>query len=366
MIPEVSVEPTNSTSSLSNRGKRIIFIDSLRGLTMFLVVYNHIAGFAFDIHDDFSYLCSLFRMPLFFFISGFLAYGIYDRILLRKRFTNRLLYQLLPTVVMCGLFTFGTTLGQSDNMRDLMADVYKNGYWFTWVAFQFFVLYMVVVCLFKTFKLQDKWYSLIFACIILSVPLLRSLLFRSGFLSSYLGEVLSIKFVLYYLPFFFFGLLMRNRLNSFLTAIKNKWVMMVMILGFLVMYWWHPGNFILIMIQGLVGVSILFRIFEYYKETFSSSTLLGRIMSLVGRYTLEIYLFHYFIVYSYSGLAVLPDFASVSSHWAIQLLVVFPLACITIGICLIVAKMIQISPPLYTLLFGRPKAANEGIVQSIN
>jgi len=57
--------------------QRLEWLDALRGFTMFLVVANHTYGFGFDTNTKYSMfmsLCLLFRMPLFFFISGFLAY----------------------------------------------------------------------------------------------------------------------------------------------------------------------------------------------------------------------------------------------------------------------------------------------------
>ena len=57
--------------------QRLEWLDALRGFTMFMVVTNHIYGFGFDTNTKYSMfmsVCLLFRMPLFFFISGFLAY----------------------------------------------------------------------------------------------------------------------------------------------------------------------------------------------------------------------------------------------------------------------------------------------------
>ena len=74
--------------------KRIEYIDAMRGFTMLLVVYSHILVFSYentliyDLHAGglnligagegnaltFNSLFVLFRMPLFFFISGFIIY----------------------------------------------------------------------------------------------------------------------------------------------------------------------------------------------------------------------------------------------------------------------------------------------------
>ena len=57
--------------------QRLEWLDALRGFTMLMVVTNHVYGFGFATNTKYSMfmsLCLLFRMPLFFFISGFLAY----------------------------------------------------------------------------------------------------------------------------------------------------------------------------------------------------------------------------------------------------------------------------------------------------
>ena len=59
--------------------KRINYIDALRGFTMLLVVYAHVAHFSFGVTSDNSVISALFRtfrMPMFFFISGYIAYRI--------------------------------------------------------------------------------------------------------------------------------------------------------------------------------------------------------------------------------------------------------------------------------------------------
>lgn len=57
---------------------RMRVFDAIRGLSMFLVVFGHVLG-CFDLGGYDSFLGSViltFRMPLFFFISGFLHIGL--------------------------------------------------------------------------------------------------------------------------------------------------------------------------------------------------------------------------------------------------------------------------------------------------
>jgi fucose 4-O-acetylase-like acetyltransferase len=56
--------------------ERIQYIDALRGFTMLLVVFAHVETFSFQYMENATFLgefFKLFRMPLFFFISGFIT-----------------------------------------------------------------------------------------------------------------------------------------------------------------------------------------------------------------------------------------------------------------------------------------------------
>lgn len=56
--------------------KRIEWIDALRGFTMILVVFSHVELFTFELDPPLfvNEVFISFRMPLFFFISGFIGY----------------------------------------------------------------------------------------------------------------------------------------------------------------------------------------------------------------------------------------------------------------------------------------------------
>ena len=57
--------------------KRIQYIDALRGFTMILVVFAHVLLWTFNLGNHETVIGSLFitfRMPMFFFISGYISY----------------------------------------------------------------------------------------------------------------------------------------------------------------------------------------------------------------------------------------------------------------------------------------------------
>ena len=54
---------------------RINYIDRIKGFAIFVVVFAHVLLFSFDIGDSLAYrFCASIEMPLFMFVSGFVAY----------------------------------------------------------------------------------------------------------------------------------------------------------------------------------------------------------------------------------------------------------------------------------------------------
>lgn len=117
----------------------------MRGFTMILVVYWHVICFVF--YQDLSFVDVFFisfRMPLFFFISGLLAYSVkYDKQLYIKRVTNRIYGQLIPTFVVGILYALTINV----TVSDFMLDPWKEGYWFTFCMFQVFLIYATLTYL---------------------------------------------------------------------------------------------------------------------------------------------------------------------------------------------------------------------------
>ena len=124
--------------------QRIEYIDAMRGFTMILVVYSHICHFCFgDSLLGFNAVFFLFRLPCFFFISGWLF-----ETMARKPFwqvtRRKMMVQLVPT------FIFLFLLAPPPEFFHQLGAV-KGGYWFTFVLFEFFILYMLAV------RLCRKW-----------------------------------------------------------------------------------------------------------------------------------------------------------------------------------------------------------------
>lgn len=127
----------------------------MKGMTMLLVVYGHILYFGYGEKYffnswQFNNVLMLFRMPLFFFVSGFLLYKA-DFLwnfsnswnFIKKKFR----VQVIPTLFWGGLFG----LFFSRSLWDMCCVYDKGGYWFTWALFEYFSFIWDYNCFFITY-----------------------------------------------------------------------------------------------------------------------------------------------------------------------------------------------------------------------
>ena len=119
--------------------KRIEYIDAMRGVTMFLVVLAHSAAFCFGGLDGniFIQVFQSFRMPLFFFISGFVFFkserfwsGKECYNFMKKKFSVQIISPLLFLLAYTYVFRLDFCTGIQTPM--------KMGYWFTFTLFEFY------------------------------------------------------------------------------------------------------------------------------------------------------------------------------------------------------------------------------------
>ena len=100
---------SKNISTTLNPTKRIEWIDALRGFTMILVVFSHIEVFGFGIPSNtVNSFFSQFRMPLFFFISGFIAFRageVWDRKYYTRQMLKKMRIQIIPTLFFGLLFS---------------------------------------------------------------------------------------------------------------------------------------------------------------------------------------------------------------------------------------------------------------------
>lgn len=345
---EMSSWATQQVAGL--RKPRIEFIDCLRGFTMILVVYSHVVSLLFDTYSVSNKFFIIFRMPLFFFVSGYFCYSAsYTKSLVRRRLWNRLSRQLFPSCVVMSIFLLLFHFS-----FDAFFSSTKAGYWFTFVAFEYFLTYLAIIGILRLFNAGDKPLLLIVIILSLAAKVALSYLNGRGLLGNRIIGFLSLENYLYNFPYFFIGILARRYWKKMEGILDNGIVMTFAYCVFILLFFndLSGGGYL---IQRILGIFIVFQIFRYYQSYFSSKTLLGKWLSYIGKYTLEIYLLHYIVIFSIMSLRDTELSTIVDQSWLLQFMAYFILSIIILGICLLLSSVFKIAPPLYQILFGRPE-----------
>lgn len=343
-----------------NNTIRLNYLDALRGLAIFLVVVSHVGNFTLGIKPYDSYwnhfICT-FYLPLFFFISGFLAYksfvnakGIFVAI------KNKVLSLLVPLLLFLCIHEF-----VSGNYNPLpMIFVYDGMfYWFLLVLFEIFVTYYIVCLISLLFREKQRDRFIITSLVILSISLIAILvLCRSN--GGRVWNVLCIENYTKYFQFFAFGVICKKFSSLFFRIIGNQFFLITLILTFLlssiIIHWPIINNsFILYSlihdeIVRYAGVLTMFIIFYQKRAFFESNSKLAKFGLLVGRRSLDIYLLEgYFRPELCDSLGA---FFSDNSNFGLEILTTIGIALFVVLISLLCSEIIRTSKFAGKLFFG--------------
>ena len=374
------------SESLNSIKPRLGWLDALRGFTMLLVVTNHVALKSFGMQIRWSTALQfflLFRMPLFFFISGFLAYKasrIWNARTLGELTLKKLRVQIIPTAVFFLLFlAMIPTTPFIDSLNEALASSMKAGYWFTLV-----LLYMLL-----TFYLFSYVESKIFRgyegtgargrentpappILIILIFIISLCLFETCYLPRQFSWALGYKgtpnaFMNYsslvemirYFPFFLYGAIVHRYWDRAQRLMDSRWFFPVVVLLALIttieVIKWHYFRLEWASLPHTLAMFLLltmvFMFFRHYSDFFSDKTALGRGLQFIGRRTLDIYLLHYFFL---PKLPMVGEFFRVNRHnFILDTTAALAVALVVVAFCVITSQLLRVSPFLKKYLFGR-------------
>lgn len=201
-------------------------IDILKGFLIYTVVLGHTIQ-VFDSNFDMNFLFKIiysFHMPFFFLVSGYLARGsiLKNGCSFKHCITNKILYLVIPYIswyMIFYVFNSDAKVSILKHLNDLINNT-DNGLWYLWILFL-----MYVVIWFSYAILKTRYYYLVALAIVL-IP-------NSDFLG--------LKYLKWYLLFFFIGLMLSKyketllRFNSYKT---NIFIPLFLIFLTLVYFFW--------------------------------------------------------------------------------------------------------------------------------
>ena len=340
---------------------RLEWLDALRGFTMILVVANHVAGMGFGMAPKISssmQFLIMFRMPLFFFVSGFLAYKatqVWDL----KNLGSLLLKKIS--------FLFGAAiLGKEfwPTVIDWIGRPLKGGYWFTIVLLYMFIVYYLFCYIESKFKKSWIPITLLF---IVSLGFYETC-YQPRYFSWAFGwrghpnefmDTSSISQLFLYFPFFLYGNIVHRYWNGAKKIMDSPWffpmLIVVVVFAALDSLKWHTLRMtwaaLPLTLARFALLTIVFMYFRFYHQYFTKVTVMGRILQYIGRRTLDIYLIHYLFM---PNLPTIGSFFNAYRHnFVLDTSLSFFLALLVIGFSIITSNILRISPFFKKWLFGR-------------
>ena len=332
--------------------QRLQWVDAMRGFSMFIVVLGHVL-LSMGIGGYNSFLSSVlltFRMPLFFFVSGFFSYRAVEwwtkrRVgdILKRKFQA----QILCTIVFFSVYQYfvGGGISFHQGFRE---------YWFTIVLFQMYACYLVLSIVSRIMKVN----IVIPGLIILSALCVGIIAFRRG--DSYLWTFLCWENFTKYMQFFTLGVICSGYKERFFRLLSNNAFITIVTLGWIVcmMLWYSDGfktccPFAYSAVHDIVvrycALMTVVAAFFGSAQVMSSDAKWCRCLRFVGQRTLDIYMIHYFFI---PNLGFLSDFMQRGNMLILQLLVSVVIAALIVMMSLVVSMILRRSKTLECWLFG--------------
>lgn len=330
--------------------KRIEYIDALRGFTMILVVVHHVSLFCFNISvstPSFHFFLQEIRMPLFFFISGFVLFKpevVWDCNYIVNFLKRKIPVQILSPLLFFTLYMYINSI----HFLDGFFNSTKNGYWFTFVLFIFYIYYSLIRFSLHFFKVNNYYSDVIILLLGFTFYFLKFLPIHHIY-----RELFCMQFWYLYV-FFTIGTLTKKYYDTvqyYIDERKNILIIPIALFVFFNLFGLQKLSMIIIFLTSLSGLIIVFSFFRYYKDSFSHENHLGIILQYIGRHTLDIYLLHFFFLPLNLKTVLAPIFIDHPLP-IIEFSVSLMIALMIIGICLLISNLLRMPPFLGHFLFG--------------
>lgn len=315
--------------------QRLFYPDAMRGLAMYSIVLGHLSMFCFGLYSQALVLRYIgFVLPglsMFMIISGYFTNPEKVNMLKRAKLLIPFLFWGLSYSYLCTNYS----------ALSFILDRCKNGYWFLFEL----VLFNGFVWIISKLKVNlFVGYGLI---------QLVSLIAYFGFLRhTPIADVIGLYYWCTYLPFFFVGICLRRISIDRMHAKRNVvfagsicMIVVLIIIRYLSNGSYWPTHIAELLIS--LPVSICLLLLLYIAETntkgklFYGKNMLKKVGSHIGRYTLEIYVLHYFVMYSLSDLHSMGLYMKNNDCLWLELIVSPFVALFVCYICIVVAKVCE-------------------------
>lgn len=362
-----------NVAKVKQRKPRLEWLDALRGFTMIMVVAYHVCQQGFLLEPKVSAsmpFLVLFRMPLFFFVSGFLAYKAslnWTFPTLCQLTAKKMRVQLVPTIV---FFLFACCVLYTRPFADVVVEKLisptKGGYWFTLALLYMFIIYY----LFCYIEAKLKWKSwipitllfIVSLCVYETCYLPKQFWWafgRKGLTNDTWLHASSLIQVMQYMPFFLYGNIVRRYWPQAQRVMDSRWfypvIVVVVIFCTLDVLKWHTLRMqwtnLPMTLAKFILLTMVFMYFRHYEKYFTKLTVIGRSLQYIGRRTLDIYLIHFLFMPNLPGVGSF--FTAYRHNFIVDTTLSVLIGLIVIMFSIITSNILRVSPLFKKYLFGR-------------
>lgn len=271
--------------------KRIAYLDAIKCLAILMVIDLHVlAGNGFKHYENLaSQMMYAPVMPLFFFVSGFLAYK--QRISIKDAWDNirkKFVFLVIPALVFC----LGRDLMNHKFLLRLLSEG-MHGYWFTIVLFECFFIYYLITLAIK----DEKWRIVVL--LTLSLACIGMLAIDKGFGPA----IFDLRRVTKFFQFFVLGTLAMKFRPQYDSLMHNEVFKATFLLSSFIVLFTLNYDMPSVLHHFLRDVALryfaTFTIISFFvcqENSFQRQTKLNSLINLIGQNSLAIYLIHYFFL----------------------------------------------------------------------
>lgn len=329
--------------------ERNTFLDFLKGIAIFLVVLGHAYLLCMGRRTEVFELLTRFHMPFWFMLSGFMAYRLKERnwlISIKKKGVS-----LLIPFISCGSF-YAFTFDAFDRY---LFDAFHAGYWFLlslFICWVFFIPFLKLSELLPN-KLNGRG-RICLLFVILMTPFFIGKIFEE-IIGGNLFLGMSLSYYRFLVLGYFIGEFLRvpSKARSVLQKDNYSALGVLCFILFIVtticyfkhVEWIETVPFTLMQIV----LCISFMGFIYCYKLYMKPSLCS-LVELVGRKSLVIYCFHYFIIYPIR-LESVETLQNTSE--GVLFLAAFSLSVVVIVLTLFVASPIENNKYLKLIFLGK-------------
>jgi fucose 4-O-acetylase-like acetyltransferase len=305
--------------------RRLFYVDALRALAIYLLIFWHLTEYYPLNSSYYSPLISIFDMPLFMFVSGYVTNAENFKLSSRLKI-------LIPFFII-GIIN---TLVAGFTIQSFFTTLDKNGYWFLYVLVVFFV------CMYGLRKSKINLYigliifEVLFA--ILYVLVSKEVNYLLGIASMFLNW-----------PFFSLGIISK-RINLVEKISSRKlltYILSFLFVSFLFIISTHVnGKVSSMFIDSIMAVFILaiLVVFFYsldtkYEISNNCHSIINKLGTEIGTSTLQIYTLHYFFLRLIRKLSIGEYLMANDLCW-LELIISPVLAFVIVYLCIYTAKII--------------------------